>query len=172
MAFSASGFIGSVENLIYKNNTTTSSYDISTGLSTRVSDSGFYKGVVGAHELVPVALTMYPVVFVEMKNKQEEFAQLGRENKRYINVFFDIVPVIQYNAGVSYSVTGHELASTELLKITQNIEYLFRAYPKLSQTSQVMECLNEGTEYTGGKTGDTTYNMFSRIGYKARILNT
>jgi hypothetical protein len=169
VAFNASSFIGSVENLVSKNNTTTSSYDISSGLVSRVVT--FHKGTKDMYARIPIPKTLYPAVIVEMNGKEEEFSMLGN-NKRQINVNFSVVSIIDYGAGTTTEATNaRETSNLEAVKLSQNIEALIRAYPRLSQTSLVMKTDIVSTEYSVIAKDDSTYNSIAKTNCIAQCLS-
>ena len=151
-------FIGSIENLLNKNNTTTSSDDISSGLVTRVQT--FKHGLAGMSDQWPVAKFLYPIIFVELNTKTEEMVTLGNTARRNQTVSVDIVSVLEYGAG---SLDAIEDSDNEILTLTQNIENMIRQYPRLSQTSLILSANIGSTDYTVKKAGDETYNNVSSI---------
>ncbi len=62
MSYSLSTLRTSVANLLSKNNTTTSTYDISTSLNVRV------KNVISGYRKVGKLQIEYPAIWVELKN--------------------------------------------------------------------------------------------------------
>lgn len=168
MAFDASSFIGSVENLMSKNNSTTSSYDISSGLSSRVLS--FHKGTKDMHARIPIPKTLYPAVIVEMNGKEEEFSMLGN-SRREIRVNFSIISVIDYTTITNDATSARETSNLEVVKLSQNIEALIRAYPRLSQTSLVMKTDIVSTEYGVIAKGDSTYNSIAKTNCIAQCLS-
>ena len=166
------GFLGTVENLINKNNTTTSSYNVSLNLKKKIAAS--YKGTSGMSGKLPVLISAYPVFFVEAKSAVEEFNCLGRSGKRQKEITYDIISVTHYACGSNTDDTrALEKAQLENLRMTQNIENLLRNYPKLSTTAaardnQVLKNDLNGTTYFIQE-NESTYNVMSRITCKALI---
>ncbi|MHA1866629.1 MAG: hypothetical protein ACTSXD_01025 [Candidatus Heimdallarchaeaceae archaeon] len=119
--FDINSLSDSIVNLLDKNNTTTSSYDISDGLAIRVKQikKGYSKAT-------PIPIQLYPTVFVELQTKKEEFSQLGKSSRRKVNIVYDIVPVVYYK--------GREESDEQLLLLVQNIENLLRNKIDLSAT--------------------------------------
>ena len=143
-------------NLIHKNNTTTSSLDVSAGLVTRVYD------IIGANsEKMPIMNILYPVVFVEVKREAEEFAQLGNSARRNVEIGIDVVPVIEYGLGITTAeINPKEENDDEIIKLTQNIQELIRNKITLSNTVDSVR-ISE-TAYDA-KYSDNVYNVQSRI---------
>ena len=119
-----------VVNLLNKNNTTTSSLDISNGLVTRVYQ------IIGANaKKQPILNILYPVVFVETKREADEFAQLGNTSRRNVEIRIDIVPVIEYGLGItSAQINAKDENDDEIIKLTQNVQELIRNKINLSTT--------------------------------------
>lgn len=163
MAFNIVGILSTTANLLEKNNSTASTYDISSGLNTRVKT--FKRGVEGMHEKYAVAKTMYPAIFVELSRKREQFDTLGRVSNRTIDISVDIVCVTDYGAGI-----GREVSDTEIITLSQNVEELIRNFPKLSSTSVLMTNINE-SDYSV-VLQDDTYNKVARIGLEITTRTT
>lgn len=156
----------SVENFLLKNNTTTSSYDISSGLNTRVI--GFYKGVEGISEKIPVPINLYPAIFVELNSDNEEIRLMSQRasGQRDIEIDFAIVSVVNYGIGQNDAV---ETSDLEVITLTQNIKNLIRSDITLSSTVQMIEA--PATDYSI-QVGDTdTYNSVSRIQCTVKLYN-
>ena len=160
MAFSIVTFSDSLKNLFDKNNTTTSSYDVSGSLKTRVA-----KVTVGYHKDKPIPNTNYPCIWVEPRRSENEFAVTGRNALRDITIDYDIVAIT--NVGLGYE-SGREVADREMLQLSTNIETLLRNYPQLSVTTQVMSSLVNNCEYGAIETNET-YNSMANIGLQIKI---
>jgi len=154
MALNLITFGDSLKNLIEKNNTTTSSYNISAGLNEKVKQV-----VRGYHEIKPILNINFPSVFVELNNKQEEFAQLGRTDRRNISLNYNIVGVTDYGLG---QPDGREASDDEMIRLSSNLESLFRTFPKLSNTTQVLQALVSNVNYDVSESNDT-YNSIVEI---------
>jgi hypothetical protein len=167
--------LGTIQNLLEKNNTTTSSFDISANLNKRIVS--FHKGVEGMSEKLPIPNHLYPACFVELSSKTEDFADLGRRPKREAFIGFDIVLVTHYGIGSDRtSVSNRETAGLENLQGTQNIEYLLREKIHLSTTSSdtdnyVLQNLLPDTDYSTSYNEDT-YNVVSKITNRSKILTS
>lgn len=145
-------FKDSVLNLIEKNNTTTSSYDISSGLSTRV------QRITGSNsKKQPVYSFQYPCVFVEVKNDTESILTLGNLARRGIEVNMDVVAVIDYGIGLD---EAREESDDEMLLLCDNLKNLFRNFITLSGTVDSLEC--PGSTYDADY-AENTYNANGRI---------
>jgi len=140
----------SVKNLINKNNTNTSSYDISDGLEERVK---FITSANSAKQ--PVLNIDYPAIFVELKNYSGEHVELGMSARRNIEAQIDIVPVVHYGMGLE---DASEESDDECALLVENIKELFNNNIKVSST--VDRCLVSGIEYD---IDEGTYNSQARI---------
>lgn len=163
MAFDIVTFSDSVKNLIHKNNTTSSSYDVSGSLTTRVN-----KITVGYHKNKPIPIVDYPCIWVEPLNSSNEFAVVGRNALRDITVAYNIVAMT--GIGMGYT-DGREKSDREMLSLSANIEELFRNYPHLSVTSQVMSSLITESEYDVSEYNDTYISM-ANLKLEVKIKST
>ena len=163
MAYSTLTLADSILNLINKNDTDTSSYDVSASLNQRVQ-----YGVVGYHIKKPLRVDQYPAIFVEPGNRVEEFETASGSGSRTMNVPFSIVAITQYGAGQE---DGRNLADREMIQLSDNLSYLFRTYPRLSNTSYVLQAGIDGVEF-GVEEYENTYNSISRINLTVRIKST
>ena len=158
--------VESVENFLVKNNTTTATIDISSGLNKRVVS--FYKGVEGISEKIPVPNNLYPAIFVELNADTEEIRLMSQRVKgqRDIELDMAIVTVVNYGIGTGDNVENSDLES---ITLTQNIKDLIRSDITLSGTIQIFEV--PSTDYSI-QVGDTdTYNSVSRIQCNVKIFN-
>jgi hypothetical protein len=139
----------SLQNLIDKNNTTTSSYDISTSLKGRVQViSG------GSASRVPVLNINYPAIFVELQGVNDAHMELGMTARRDTEAQFRIVAVTDYGVATE----KYEETDNEMIQLTQNLTKLFRNYVTLSNT--VDSCLINGIDFI---TDEGTYNARSAM---------
>ena len=134
----------SLTNLLDKNNTCTSDYDISDGLVERVQR--IISGKDGLHEALPMADVYKPIVFVELGHKSETFSQIGNSARRYIDIDYSIVIYTNYGMLSDYYGNSRVNSDKENLILTQNIENLLRHHITLSNT--VDQSLIEGTEFS------------------------
>ena len=134
----------SLTNLLEKNNTHTSSYDISDGLVERVQRIVYGKD--GIHEALPMAEVYQPIIFVELGNKIETFSQIGNSVSRYIDINYNIVVYTNYGMSSDYYGDSSVNSDKENLTLTQNIENLLRHHVSLSNT--VDQSLIEGTDFS------------------------
>jgi hypothetical protein len=151
-----------MENLIIKNNTTTSSYDISASLNKRVQS--IYKGVRGFSEVKPIPINLYPAVCVEIDNKIEEFIVVGNSASRDLEINFSIVPIVHYGAGIQ---GGLDVSDTEIIRLTQNIENMLRQNISASGTVESLEIIN--TDFATVLKSTDTYNSVSRINVLTKL---
>ena len=162
MALDLISIRSSIKNLLDKNNTNTSSYYISNNLSTTVQQV-----VAGYHLSKPVPDYLYPAIWVELKNKTEEFANLSNSARRDATINFDIVAVVQHGLG---QIDGREASDIEMITLASNIETLLRNKVQLSQTSVVVQSLANGTEYDVVESNDT-YNSIAIIGLEVMTFS-
>lgn len=160
MAFNIVTFCTSVKNLIDKNNTTTSSYDVSSSLKSRVN-----KTTVGYHRNKPIANVDYPCVWVEPTHKENAFSEIGNYANRNMLLELDIVGITNEGLGAK---NGRETSDTEMLQLSSNLETLFRNYPRLSITSQVQSSLISEVSYDISESNDT-YNSITILKLSVNI---
>lgn len=159
MSYSLSTLRASVANLLSKNNTTTSSYDISTSLNVRV------KNVILGYRKVGELQIEYPAIWVELKSDSEDFAQLGKSSRRNIIVSFDVVSEVSYGMG---NYDGRELSDTESITLAQNIKNLYRNFITLSNTVDSLIVI--GTEYDQDNGITDTWNSSARVSLQIKKL--
>lgn len=152
----------SIENLVHKNNTITSSYDISSSLNSRVKV--IYKGVAGFSDTIPIPANLYPAVCVEINNKTEELFAIGRPGTRDLDINFNIVPIVHYGAGIT---EGRETSDLELIRLTQNIENMLRAHISASGTVETLEI--QSTDYSNILKSPDVYNSVSKINVLTKL---
>jgi hypothetical protein len=141
-----------VKNLIEKNNTNTSTYDISNGLQGKVKTISSSNS-----EKQPILNLNYPAIFVEVKSESDDYYLIGNSNNRSVEVSLDIVSIVDF--GIANN-NAREESDDELLQLTQNIQDLFRN--NISVSSTVDSCLIENTDYDAEYAEDI-YNSQSRI---------
>lgn len=166
MALSLIDLLTTTENLLIKNNTNTSSYDISEGLNKRVVN--FYKGSSGLFNKIPIPKSLYPACCIELIKKPEEFAQLGRTAKRNVEIRMDIITITNYEAS---SNEGESLENSQLenIRLSQNIESLIRNKVDLSTTA-IHTALISDVDYSIDT--DNIYNNVSRISLNLKAYTT
>lgn len=152
-----------VVNMIEKNNTTTSSFDLSNGLAKRVQKIG-----IGEADIVPILTTQYPAVLVYLESQEEDWASLGTTARREIDLNYVITPITYYGMGQAGDQAG-ELSYQELYKLTGRIEGIFRNHPDMSSTSGVMECRCSSVQY-GKIKGDNYYCQTAKIKLNIKML--
>lgn len=159
------------ESLLEKNNTTTSSDDISSGLKAGHRIKYFFKGVDGFSSRAPIANTMYPVIFTEMVTTPEDIAQLGASAKRNIEINFKYVVVTNYGAGSDRNpCESMENADMELLNVVDNITALLRQRITLSNTMD--DSSVENIIFNTIMNEPKTFNCAATIEMSAHILST
>ena len=163
MAYSTLTLADSILNLITKNDTDTSSYDVSKSLNQRVNYTA-----VGFHAKKPLRIDQYPAIFIEPGNRVEEFETASGSGNRTMAVPFNIVSITQYGAGQE---DGRNLADREMIQLSDNLSYLLRANTRLSNTSYVMQSVIDGVEF-GVEEYENTYNSISRISLQVRIKSS
>jgi len=152
MALDLIALRSSLRNLINKNNTTTSTYDISASLKERV------QYVIAGYSKAPITEDRYPVIFVELKSDTEAFDTLGMTAHRRAEITFDIVGCVNYGLGL---VDGRDKSDIEMIQLGQNLKNLLRAYPTLSNTAQ--QALVTNTEYDVVEGADDTYQSICKL---------
>jgi hypothetical protein len=160
MAIDFNSKLTSLSNLLNKNNTNTSTYDISDGLNFRVRRC--YSGVQGMSNNIPVLLDDYPVVFIELVTSPEELVAIGNNPKRDVGIEYDIIPVTHFGASTEQrAAESVETAHKELIILTQNIHDLLRNNITLSAT--VEQSNIESTDWGISIGEPQVYNVASRI---------
>ena len=110
-----------IVSILTANNTTTSSYDVSSGLATRV------KLIQHGSDNTPVPNTQYPAILVLPVGKSEEGDEIGRSQRRQVESEFDIF-------GLTMRSDSGENADNESLILSDNIENCLKQYIDLSAT--------------------------------------
>jgi hypothetical protein len=160
MALNIISFKNSLQNLLHKNNTTTSAYDISASMAVRI------KTIEAQYSKVPIINILYPAVFVEINRQTELFETVGVGARRRVEISADLVAIANYGMGIP---DGRQKAEEQMFYMAQNIQALIRAYPKLSQTSLVMQANIESVEYGVVESNDT-WNCAAKIGLNVTVL--
>ena len=137
----------SLKNLIVKNNTNTSDYDLSESLQEQVK---FISG--SSADRVPTLSINYPAVFVELDSVTDEHNELGNTSRRDVEMGFRITSITDYGIALE----NYEDTDNEMIQLTYNLHNLLRNSVKVSNT--VDSCLITGTEYI---TDEGTYNARS-----------
>jgi hypothetical protein len=149
MAVNILSIKNSLKNLIDKNNTNTSSYNVSASMTSKVA---YITG--GNSKRQPVLNINYPAIFVELASTVDDHITMGMTARRETEAEFNIVAVTDYGQGTGED--GEEI-DNEMIQLTQNIHNLLRNYITLSNT--VDSCLITGTNYIT----DEGYNARSEI---------
>lgn len=155
MTVDALSIKNSLQNLIEKNNTNTSSYDLSYGLDNRVQ---MICG--GSSGRVPTLNIEYPAVFIELAGVSDSHVELGMSSRRDVDLDFNIIAITDYGMAVD---TKGESTDNEVIQLAQNIEELLRNNIRLSST--VDSCLINSTDFV---TEEGTYNARSRTSLTAK----
>ena len=135
MAVNELNIKNSLKNLISKNNTNTSSYDLSDNLKQRVQ---FIYG--SSANRVPTKNIDYPVVFVELGSLFDNHTELGNTARRDVELGFKITSVTDYGLATE----DFEDTDNEMIQLTYNLHNLLRNYVKISNTCD--SCLMTGTD--------------------------
>jgi hypothetical protein len=169
MSLDLVGQLTSLENLLKKNNTNTSTYDISDGLQHRVQM--FRKGSENLHSRIPVPNNLYHIIFCELPNQSEAFAQLGNSANRNVTLNFNIIPVVNYSQGAKTEVgENQEINDLETIRLAQNIQALIRANITLSQT--VQDSNISDVSYGVVQNANKAYNGMATISLEIKKLTT
>jgi hypothetical protein len=142
-----------IVSILDANNTTTSSYDISGSLQTRV------QRVIAGHPKRPVGLDEYPVIFVSLSGKSEESPFLGDSAARDVSVDW----TVHCLTCLSESATS---AENECITLTDNVEHTLRNYIDLSGTVDYSTL--DSTEYSL-EDENSTYVHTGRIGLVTKL---
>ncbi len=169
MALDLITMLGNFENLLHKNNTTTSADDISGSLKKRIKY--FFKGLDGFSTRAPIANTMYPVIFTELVTTPEEITQMGASAKRNIEINYKYVVVTNYGAGSDPKpCESMENADLEVMRAVQNITALLRQRITLSSTVNDSNIIN--TTYGTIIREPKTFNAVVTIDMQAHIFSS
>lgn len=161
MSLSIINILTAVKNLLDKNNTTTSQYDISANLERRVVET--YKGVSGLYEHKTIPKNYYPCIFVELDSASEDIAELGNSARRDIKGTINIIAITMLE-----KFAGAETADIEIIKLSENIQKLLRNKITLSGTVDYIEDLS--VDYNVISKADI-YNNISKITITFKILS-
>ena len=142
-----------IKNLLARNNTVTSSYDISNNLNKRIKLI-----VTGYSKMRPIPSNLYPAVFVELRSKKSEISQLGKQSRRNTDIIFEIVPVVNYGTGIASSDINK--SDYELITLVDNIENLF--INKITLSNTVDYCNIDDIDYNVELSEDT-WNSMARM---------
>ena len=165
MALNVKSIMSTTVAWLKANNST--STGISKNMSKRVQN--WYQGVEGMHQDLPISIEGYPVVFLELKTQEEDWAELGNTAKRWIDFQFDIVAVTQTPAGSSSEGFAREYASNECIVLSNNLQEWLRTNIPLSNTVQYFRPV--GVDYNATP-DEGYYNCVSKIACEAKILST
>lgn len=130
MPFDYEANLTAVSNVLTNSNTTTSTVDLSSGLTTRVRN--IFRNDPGT---VSVKLNDYPCLFVRIFSKDEEFASLGvtgpNNNRKFATCRYDVIGLYHKDG----SHTAHSSVLTEIYRLAENIEGVFQQELTLSGTA-------------------------------------
>jgi hypothetical protein len=123
-------FVNTVKTLIEANNTTTSSFDVSSGLTTRVQLVNLSSPAAG------LTSVEFPAIFLQLSEYSEELGQMGSGSncKRKINFTVSTYPATQVGVGLG---PGAAEAETENVKLVSNLVTLFRNYIDLDSGDEI-----------------------------------
>jgi len=130
MPFDYEANVAAVVQALTDHNTTTASPDLSSGMTTRVQN------IYSADpETVSKRADSFPAIFVRISTKDEEYASLGQTgptgNKKMATVTYDVFAF--YKKDGTY--TQNQTLLTEVYRLAENIEGVFQAEMKLSNTA-------------------------------------
>lgn len=124
--------LDSVVDALKDYNTSTSSPFLSDGLTTRVDKDNIQSG---DPSIAMIRTDRVPAIWVRVANSQEEFASIGvtgpSGNRKYKTVTYDIFAMYAREGGHN----RHTSALDEIYKLVQNIEAVFQAELRLSNTA-------------------------------------
>ena len=164
MPFNYETNIGSVKQVLIDHNTITASPDLSSGLTTRGRTIS-----LSDPEVTSIANLDLPAVFVRLSNKDEEYASLGNTgptgNKKEANVNYEIFGYYR-RQGLA---TQHKDLLNEIYNLAENIEGVFQAESRLSNTA--LWCNPNSTDFAPGEPGgEGTYIKMVKINLSAKYL--
>jgi hypothetical protein len=144
MPFDYEANLSAVYNCVAQANTTTAAVDLSSGMTTRVSDANIYKSDPA---IVGLRGDIYPAVFVRVNKKTEDFAGIGSTGparaRKQATVLYDIVCFYRKDGAHS----KQETVMTELHRFAENVEGVFQQECTLSGTA--MWCQVRETNFYG-----------------------
>lgn len=153
MALNVDGILESIITILKANTTT-------VALSLTSSDQINFIGI-GDADNVPVEVTSYPAVLVNLVREIERFEQMGQRNNRHELIFY-LWPLI-------YNTDNREASLKDMRKITQNVKSVLKSNITLSNT--VLWSLPEEVDYEAFvKIG--TFQTGSRITFRTHSLST
>jgi hypothetical protein len=155
-----------VINLLDKNNTTTSSFDVSSSLAVRVQIVG-----IGEPEVIPIPSTQYPAILVNAESQSEDWSQLGATARRLVTINFQVVPITYAGLG-QMGESARENSYIELYQLTSNIENVFRNKPDLSGTSLGITMVRVSDVKYGKIRGENYYCQTAIINLEVQLLTT
>jgi len=161
MAFNYSSKVTALYNAINNANTTTCSYDISTGLDERIK-----KIAIADPAVVNLRNYEFPAIFIKIENKSEEFEGIGgtgsaRELKS-ADVTYQVVGLYKKYG----STSTNDALLTDIYKLADNIETSIREEYTLSGTAAW--CQPESTDFIGPFEGEGTLIKGVMISVKAK----
>ncbi len=136
-----------IVSILQANNTTTSSFDLSSGITPRIDNANIYARALKDN------VQEFPAIFVWRAGKSEEYAALGRNTRRDISIDFTIAAVTQY----ADSATS---AQNQNMTLADNVETILRNYIDLSQT---VDESNIGSTEDNFDSLDTAYCYTTKI---------
>lgn len=149
MAFNYGTNLDAVINVLKNSNTTTSSPDLSGGLTTRIDSDNIFKADV---ETVGIKNYNFPQIFVRISNKTEDFAGLGNtglsNSRKSAEVIYDVVGLYKKEGAWS----KHDDLLTDVYKMADNIESVLRQNITLSNTA--LWCQPQTTDFLDPVSGD------------------
>lgn len=154
-----------IRNLIDKNNTNTSSFDIGGDIYKQPQNIK-----AAYHDNKTTKNIDYPFIWVELRNKVDELVLMGTANKskRNSTVDFDITCIVQTGVG---QTGGKDISDDNMIKLANNVENLLRNFPQLSATSLVTQSVITGTEYDVTEAEDF-YNSIATIALEVQVFGT
>lgn len=151
MPFDYESNTSAVVNALNGYNTTTSTPDLSSGLTTRVQ-SVFRTDP----ELANLRGDIYPAVFVRLSNKTEDFEGLGATGgagraRKLATVTYDIIGLYRKDG----AHTAHSTLTIEVQRLAENMEAVFRREFTLSGSA--LYCQPASTDFLGPFGGDNIW---------------
>jgi hypothetical protein len=143
--------LDSIANLISKNNTTTSSYNISLSMTSKVLT------IKSSSIKNPIPNVILPAIIIDIENNKSEFQSLGSGaiKKHIFNV--SIYGIVDYGMG---QPQGRDLSDAEMMILAGNVEKLFNYYIGISGTVDYSNITNVDYDV---EMGNDTWNSGFKI---------
>lgn len=144
MPFEYGTNLTAVYNALVANNTTTSTVDLSSGLTTRIPVDSIFKA---DPETVGIRNYQFPQIFIRINNKAEEYAGLGETGpsgcRKFADISYEVVGLVKKEG--AWNTNENQLS--EIYTLARNIEGVFQKEMTLSGTA--LWCNPVRTDFIG-----------------------